>query len=284
MDIWLRFDGYTPYYYYKVLEKRHSENKISKSISLYAKKKITDSPKSLSKSYLAKNGQWLSRQNVQFIENARETYEAGLRASSHIKPILYHYSWNSFLAFLMYTFLRFDGVAKGHGITVTKMQRDEINLEFHPFKRKGFFQRILDVLTVLGYPLAFARWMPVVDKNDNVIFVENNISSISNVKKMNLRDILTFNADNYIRNIKARARVKPDTDPQDLTLMNECIKNFIMLFTASTISRYKPHFWTEILEGEGEYESMLLTQVRNAYDFYVYFVTHVHSNILEPSI
>lgn len=283
MNVWISFDGYTPFHYSKILERLHAENNFSKLISLYAEKKSVDSPKALSKEYLAKNRKWLSRQNVRFMENARETYDAGLRASSHIKPILYHYSWHSFLAFLMYTFLTFDGLAKGHGISVTKMKSNEINLEFHPFNKRGFFQRILDVLTVLGYPLAFARWIPIVEKNGNLTFEKNNISRIANAKRINLKDIVTFNSHDYIKNIRAKFKLKPETRAY-FSSMNECIKGFIVLLTASTISRYKPHVWTEILEGEEEYESMLLKQVRRAYLGYFDFISHVHSHILEKSI
>ena len=282
MDIWLRFDKYTPYYYRKFLERLHSQNKYSSLVSRYAEKKDTDPPRPLSKKYLAKNRIWLSRQNVRFIENARETYEAGLRASSHIKPILYHYSWHSFLAFLMYTFMRFDGRARGHGITVTKMERNEINLDFHPFRKKGFFQRVLDTLTILGYPLAFARWIPILKEKDTLVFMENTISPFADIKRINLKDILTFNQHDYIREFMAKFESKhPRT--HELANMNECVRSFITLFTASTITRYKPQVWSEILEGEREYESMSLTQVRDSYENYVYFVTQMHE-VLKKSI
>lgn len=278
MDIWLRFDGYTPYRYNKILQRIHTENDFSKLISTYPKAEIGDAPKSLSKRYLIKNLRWLPGQNVQFIQNARETYEAGLRASSHIRPILYHYSWHSFFAFLMYTFMKFDGPAKGHGITVSKMERNEINLVFHPPRKKGFFQRTLDVMTILGYPLVFARWIPVV-KEKEITFVENNISPFADVERINLGDIVTFDAKAYIDELTAKFKFKQGT--KDLVDMNHCIMSFVMHLAASTITRYKPKVWTEILEGEREYESMILRGVRQAYGVYVYFVTQIHSHILK---
>ena len=278
-EIWLRFDGYTPYYYRKVLEGLHSENGRKKLIISYAQKKTTDQPKPLSRRYLAKNRASLSRQNVRFIENARETYEAGLSASNHIKPILYHYSWHSFLAFLMYTFMRFDGRAGGHGITVSKMEPHEINLEFHPFKKKGFFQRVLDVLTILEYPLAFAKWIPILEDR-SITFVENSPSPFAGTERVNLKDIAAFDAKAYVLKVLEKFEL-PAHVMEEPIWMNDCIRSFIMHFAASTISRYKPQVWSKILEGEKEYESTILTKVRQGYENYGYFITQIHNRFLK---
>ena len=258
MDIWPRFDKYTPYSYRKFLERLHSGNRYSVLISSYAEKKITDPPKPLSKRDISRTD--LSRQNVRFIENARETYETGLRVSSHVRPLLFHYSWHSFLAFLMYTILRFDGRAKGHGITVSKMERNEIKLEFHPVNKRGFFQRVLDTLTILGYPSAFARWIPVAEKNNILIFVENPLSPFAKVKRIDLKDIITFDERNYLE--KLCAQKLPIKNIHKYDLMEKCIRRFLVLFTASTITRYRPQICSDILAGEGEYESSILTEVR----------------------
>jgi hypothetical protein len=277
MDIWLRFNEYTPFNYLQRLVKFHSKNTFSELITMYNTLKIDDPLQPLTSHYLEQNKTWLPAQNIQFIKNSEETYEAGLRASTHLKPILYHYSWHSFLAFLMYSFLRFNGTAGGHGITVTTMQPEEITLEFHPFKRRGFFQRILDTLTILGYPLFFARWLPVKQKDGTL--EENNISSVASARRINLMDIMKFDMKTFGESLTKDKQVwLPNLDW--VGWMNDCMKSFVMLHTASTISRYKPNVWAKILEGEKEYTSKVLTSVRHAYDGYVFFVTHVDSDIL----
>jgi len=272
MDIWPKFDKYTPYFYRQFLKRLHSGNRYSGLISSYAEEKITDPPKPLSKRDISRTE--LSRQNVRFIENARETYETGLRVSSHVRPLLFHYSWHSFLAFLMHTIMRFDGRAKGHGITVSMMERNEIKLEFHPFKKRGFFQRVLDTLTILGYPSAFARWIPIVEKNSNLIFVENTLSPFANIKRMDLKDIITFDERNYLEKLYAQELAIKNIHKYEL--MEKYVRRFLVLFTASTITRYRPQVWSDILAGEGEYESSILTEVRGAYDTYLDFVNHIH--------
>lgn len=274
-EIWLSFDGYTPHYYNKLMEKLHSSDHLFRLLSAYQKKKPFDLPKLLTKKYLDKNRKWLPRQNIQFMENAKEIYEAGLKASNHVKPILYHYSWHSFFAFLMYTFVRFDELSRGHGISVPKMESDEIILEFHPFERRGFFQRILDVLTILGYPIMLAQWILILEKNGDIRFVEN-ISPFAGIKRVNIRDLLTFESDGY--SIALREKFGDELfkhDLVDVENMNSCILSFATLFAASTICRYRPSVWAKILEGEGKYESSVLTQTRLAYRFYDYFVPQI---------
>jgi len=280
-----RFDRYTSHYYNKLLEKLHSRDHFFRLISSYQEKKHTDLPKPLTKEYLDQNREWLPRQNMQFIENAKEIYEAGLKASNHVKPILYHYSWHSFFAFLMYTFVRFDMLAGGHGISVPKMESNEIILEFHPFKKRGFFQRILDVLTILGYPITFARWILITEKNGDIRFVENNISPFANIERVNIRDLLKFKSDEYSKAL--REKFGDDLfrhDFVEIGNMNSCIMSFVTLFVASNISRYRPSVWAKILEGEGKYESVVLTQTRLSYRFYVYFVGEIEARFLRTEL
>lgn len=214
------------------------------------------------------------------MENAKEIYEAGLKASNHVKPIMYHYSWHSFFAFLMYTFVRFDALSRGHGISVPKMESDEIILKFRPFEKRGFFQRILDVLTILGYPITIAQWILILEKNGDIRFVEN-ISPFAGIKRVNIRDLLTFKIDGY--SIALREKFGDELFKHnlvDIENMNSCILSFVTLFAASTICRYRPSIWTKILEGEGKYESSVLTQTRLAYRFYDYFVPQIEAKHL----
>jgi len=126
--------------------------------------------------------------------------------------------------------------------------------------KRGFFQRVLDTLTILGYPSAFARWIPVAEKNNILIFVENPLSPFAKVKRIDLKDIITFDERNYLE--KLCAQKLPIKNIHKYDLMEKCIRRFLVLFTASTITRYRPQICSDILAGEGEYESSILTEVR----------------------
>lgn len=287
-DIWPKFEKYTAYSYFELLKKIHHQNAFSERIRLYNEKKRSDQSRPLSQGYIEENKEWLPVQNVRFMEDAKETYEAAMRASPHVKPILYHYSWHSFFAFLMYTFARYDSHAGGHGISVDIMSSEQVILEFHPFKKRGYFQRILDTLTILGYPLAFARWIPIEGEGQGVVFEENKASSIADRKEIDLIEIATFDAIGYMDRLWEKHECFQELGTPTgryhgtrFHWVNQWIIDFIMLFTASSIARYKPYVWHEILQGTIAYTSKILTKVRTAYEGYLDFVNYVYGDILE---
>lgn len=241
-------------------------------------------PRHLTKSYIARNKRLFPRQNALFLEDSKELFELALRAS-RAKSTLYYYSWHSFLAFLIYTLLRYDDTSGGHGIHVNPMEVDRIEVKFNQRDRKGFLDRVLDLFTILGYPIALAEKIPVI-KKDHVEFIDNDISSLRKTH-LSFDEICEFDIDGFLEKHRAKEERSayihiPDYPPRkDYGWINKCILSYVVIFISSNFERYRPHLWSKIQEGRTEFSTKVLTRTREAYEDFVYFLIFVDGNVLK---
>jgi hypothetical protein len=151
LDIFDNFNNLTPFNCGKLMRTfvtASSTQVLREAIDRYSnlfpqKIRGIKAPLPITEEYLNKQQDSLMRQNILFLETSKELYEMANRATK-AKATLYYYSWHSFLAFLMYTFLRFNDTSRGHGLRVKPMEVDKIGVTVYSRKKQGFFNRILD--------------------------------------------------------------------------------------------------------------------------------------------
>ena len=239
------------------------------------------SPLPLTKTYLDKMQDFLSKQNTLFLEDSKELFEIAQRAT-RARSTIYYYSWHSFLAFLIYTFLRYDETSRGHGMYVDPMKDDEICVNIRPRDKQGFLHRLFDLLTVLGYPIALSNWIPIIKEDQSLDFIKNNFS-ILNKEKISFEEIDKFNISEFLSKISTECgwRYRPREFPyyQTFYSLNKCVLSYIVMFIASNFERYRPHYWVSILEGDNEFTSSVIIRTREAYDDYTTFAILVDDDV-----
>lgn len=270
------FEHFTPFRCLRIMNNASQNEHLINSIRLFSKlypeeylaKKV---PLPLTEKDLNKEkGKQLSMQNILFLENAEELFETALR-TRRMKATMYYYSFHSLFAFLVYTLLKYDGPAHGHGMKVSPMEENNIGVEFYPRIKQGFLQRIIDLFTILGYPIALADKIPIITKS-GLEFRDNNISKIIIGKKVSYDEIYNFDIDLFIRNCRDLNEIHEHQEPypQDIEsyLINSNILNHIFFFIASNFERYRPQYWSSILEGNNEFSSKVVERTKKAYRFY----------------
>jgi hypothetical protein len=171
-------------------------------------------------------------------------------------------------------------------LTVKTMEVDQIEIEIKSRKRNGFFSRVLDLFTILGYPIALAEKIPVV-KKDHVEFIDNSISSLRN-SPLSFDKILNFDIDEFLENHRfIEERTTSHHIPQypsrkDYEWINWCVLGYVVMFFSSNFERYRPHFWSQIQEGRTEFSSKVLMRTKKAYLDFVTFLIFVDRNLISP--
>jgi len=284
-DIFRRFDDLTSYNCEKMMRIVSSSvvtERVRQFSELFPEGERGKSvPLPLTEEYIA---QGLSRQNALLLEDSRELDELALSAN-RAKSTICYYSWHSFLAFLVYTFLRYDEPSRGHGMTVRPMEVDRIGVEFRPRERMGFLSRVLDLFTILGYPIALAEKIPVIRK-DHLEFRGNGISAIRE-DVLSFDEIDKFNIDDFLQKYSQQCErsyshhIPEIPSSANYSWFNRCILSHVVMFISSNFERYRPHYWSNIKEGNSEFSSRVLVRTRQAHDDYGYFVMLVE-DVLKP--
>ena len=282
-DLFLRFDDLTAFNCRKMMGAVKNAT-VTRRVDVYSKlfseKYRGNVPLPLTEEYVARH----SRQNALFLEDARELDELALRASK-AKSTIYYYSWHSFLAFLVYTFLRYDEPSKRHGMSVKPMEVDEIGVKFDPRKSKGFIDRVLDLFTVLGYPMALAQKIPII-KKDHLEFKDNDISAIRK-RTLSFDEIDKFNIDEFLQKYSEQCERSYQHHVPEIpsfkyhSWFNRCILGYVIMFISSNFERYRPHYWSSIKEGSSEFCSRVLVRTKQAYEDYGNFIMLVDDEILK---
>jgi hypothetical protein len=198
----------------------------------------------------------ITEQNVALLRNAMEFWRTAVRVSDSIAPILVHYSWHFFNAFTAYSLFKWHPChTKSHGITV-KLS-DELRDITIQISNHGIFGRLVDTLTIMGIPLAFSRVWPTVEK-ERVKFVPN-VEPISGQNgQISLEQLLEFDSWNFYKKINDTRRGQLISGPYLRTsafLFNRFVQDYLVLFVASSIARYRPTLWHSIIVGRSREES-----------------------------
>ncbi len=137
-----------------------------------------------------------------FLRNSKEFFYAARVASIDTQPILYYYSTMYLFSFLIESFIDFDEHKKKHHGLYVNSKEGIANIKFSYASEKpekgskncvprGFFERLVNTLSILEYPSYFCPFIPDFDNNNHVILKEqkNNLS-ISNTHPILLDELL----------------------------------------------------------------------------------------------
>ena len=204
----------------------------------------------------------LSYQNTRFLKNSFELWEWTQKVTDFIKPILFYYSWQQFSAFFIYTLFKWPSPSRGHGVACTFGESGEIEEIKIEFRKMGFFRRLVDTFVVLGNPTAYGSWIPLGAKQ-GLIFKENRIDSGISIDKMKLVNILDFDPQKFYSKFKSMYPNKYYGPHVDVLLTD-----FLLIFIASNIARYRPQLWNNVLDGKGKIEAEFNLRAKKAYRNY----------------
>lgn len=252
---WVQYENLKLEYTYKECQRKIIENLFRRKkgdIERY-KTKTRDYPRLIRN----EDQEYLVRQNTIFLRNSHEFWEQSQEVTEFLKPILYYYSYQQFSAFFIYTMFKWPMRSSGHGISCSlNADMEEIAVEF---RDTGFFKRLVDTLIVLGNPTAYGSWIPF-GSGEGVVFRENNVDLRMPTDKVNLVDILDFKPFAFAEEFKSKYPNAHYDRGLDYRLTD-----YLVVFIASNIARYRPALWRTIIDGRGEIESRFNQKIRTAY-------------------
>ena len=225
----------------------------------------------------------LSYQNSIFKRNSRELLEESYKVSDRIRPIIAYYAVQQYAAFFIYTVFKYPitSVSAGHGLSIYWGEGKEANInsievELH---NTGFFRRFADTFTILGYPSAYSLWLPIQQENWQDVFVENFLSSRIEPSKVGLLSLMNFGFKESERATEFQQKF-PKQVYSDIA--DWFLTDFILLFVASDLARYRPQLWKQVLEGKSKNEAEFNRRMKTVYDVFSirsdsYFQTFHHS-------
>jgi len=166
--------------------------------------------------------------NVIFLKQAYNFEKLSANAASEVKPLLLYYAENQLYAFFVYSLFYFDNFSKGHGLSIVGNTYDNIGVSI---KKNGFFQRIVNTYTVLGSSWVFS---PLKLNSSNSFDELDGEYSFVKEPTIPLKKL-----------IKIKNNFKPNPDGYITDQLD-----YLFLFIASSLARYKPDLWHSIVAGE----------------------------------
>ena len=183
-----------------------------------------------------------------FLKNAKEFFNSGKIASSDTAPIFYYYSISYLFSFLLYSLVVFNKPKAHHGIyAIPDNGIKSIGYKYNI--QGGFFERVVHILSMLDYPSSFSSFISSIDDDDQRILVpQNSDISISNKKLILLDKLLEH--DSYTDYRKLGDDITYRIPELRYEKTSAILRDFILIFVASAIARYKPALWRKIYSGE----------------------------------
>ena len=252
---WIQYENLKLEYTYKEIQRKIIENLLKRKRDAIEsfKTKTADYPR------LIRNDDQedLVRQNTILLRNSHEFWEQSQEVSEFVKPILYYYSYQQFSAFFIYTMFKWPMRSSGHGMNCSL--NDNMNEITVKFCNTGFFKRLVDTLIVLGNPTAFGSCIPFKSE-DGFVFGENNIDLRMPNDEVNLGEILDFKPSAFAKEFKLKYPNESYDRGFDYRLID-----YLVVYIASNIARYRPALWRTIIDGNGEIQSRFNQRIRTAY-------------------
>lgn len=255
-NLWGVFEHWKLEYTYKDFQKKII-NKLRETkrndLARYKKIRIKDCPSLIR----IQDQEKLVQQNTIFLRNSHEFWKEAQEVTEFIKPILYHYSFQQFSAFFIYTMFKWPMFSSGRGINCPiKDNIEEIQIEF---RETGFFRRLLDTFIVLGRPTAYGSWISLWSQG-GIVFSENTVDFRMPTDKVMLVDLLDFKPHDFMKKIEEKYPNAHYDRGVDYRLTD-----YLVVFIASNIARYRPSLWRKIIYGSGEIEARFNQRLRTAY-------------------
>lgn len=163
-----------------------------------------------------------------------------------VKPLLYYYAENSLYEFFISSLFSYNSKSGGHGLVID--WNSNINNVAVQIKKNGMFSRIIDCYSMLKADSVFSS---LTFNHKTKDFDKNNSEySIQKEPTLTLEQVLSM-------------RQKIDRFSKGYTF--DPIE-FLLLFIASSLARYKPYFWNEIVRGEKDTKLIWFNQCFKRFD------------------
>lgn len=219
----------------------------------------------------------VAEENVALLKNAIELWRSAAQTSDSVAPILFHYSWHCFNSFFVYTFFRWEPQhSASHGIHVSNFtdNMDEIKITVSK-DGNGLFQRLVDAWTCLGGSLAFSAYLPTFEK-EKIEFQPNQLYFLEESNCFSLAQLLSFNpVKDYARKYRQiggkEKLVHNPSLSNSMIVPTRILQNYLILFVASSVARYRPILWTSALSGDTNSKVAFALSYREALLIYAQF-------------
>ena len=226
--------------------------------------------------YLDDNPQ-VAEENVALLKNAIELWRSAAQTTDSIAPILFHYSWHCFNSFFVYTFFRWEPPhSASHGITVSNFtdSTDEIKITVSK-DGNGIFQKLVDAWTCLGGSLAFSAYLPIFE-GEKIEFQPNQTYFLQKSNCLNLAQLLSFDPVNdyerkYWYTFGKEKLVHNPSLSNSMNVPTRILQNYLVLFVASSVARYRPILWSSVLSGDTNSKVAFALSYRKALLIYAEF-------------
>lgn len=121
---------------------------------------------------------------------------------------------------------------------------------------------MIDTWTLHGVPLAFSRFLPVLQDKKMKFVPNNNYLLKFKAKKkygeISLPELLAFNSDDFENTLYSQDKKRELFGlayRSGISFPNKTLKGYLVFFVASTLARYRPVVWHSILAGENAEKS-----------------------------
>ncbi len=231
-----------------VKDNLYKENYIKK-VQCYSDKKqslnLRDLPTIISEP-LIESKEFLIRQTIAFSQ-ASYFGDSAQNAPLEVKPLLYHYAENSLFSLFVYSILSYlPQHSSGHGLNIIWDENvDDIKIEIRNY---GFFPRILDCYSICNASTHFSSI--VYNERTKRFRDPKSPYPFHKEPKLKLKDV-----------IKLRESLGNDLQGYYYDIID-----FILLFFASSMARYRPYQWSEIARGETSTEYIWFNQCFNRFE------------------
>lgn len=255
-EAWFSFEPLTILYPYKSVQKKTAMALAPYTEIVRRYSELAKQPVSILSSDVLEQQPEILEENVALLKNAIELWRTSTKVSDAIAPILYHYSWHCFNSFFAYSFFKWEPRhTSSHGIGIKLSDHlEEISLKI---SEQGLFRRLVDTWTIIGVPLVFSRYLPIV-KDDRMEFTPNERYLPDQNGNISLRELVEFSPQEFERSLnseKYAELVKHIFLSSSVHLPNSFLQSYLLLFVASSLARYRPILWHSILAGKSQEES-----------------------------
>ena len=182
--------------------------------------------------------------NTIFLKQAQNFSKLGKTAMIALKPILLFDAENQIFAFFMNSIFHFNGPSQEYGLELSGDIYENIGIEF---KKSGFFQRVINTYAILGCTGAFS---PFKRTTDNKFEKLDEKFDFTKTPTISLRKLI---------------EIKNASKPDPPGFIFDQI-DFLFLFLASSLAKYKPELWHPIVNGEFGDEIIYFKQAFNRFE------------------
>jgi hypothetical protein len=278
-DYWRNFETFTLLHPYKTLQGQISKTFVPLGDMVKRYSEISGHLVDVVTAEYSEEHPEVASQNVALLKNAIELWKVASQTSDMVAPVLYHYSVHCFISFFNYTFFKWTPEhVTSHGMFISKWSDELIDIEIEVTEsNKTVFRRFVDTGVLLGACLAFSPFLPTIEKEE-ITFVPNDDFLFKESKRISLKQLLAFDAKVFDETVNMKLTGKRFlTHFIDLTYSpSNFFRDYIVVFVGSSLARYRPYLWTDVLEsGTAERADFALALTRALINIPRYFSASV---------